>query len=58
MVWKVGLTVACVYEVAALWTPLPTITTLTHRTKNHSVGRIAVWAAMGAGVWHFYVEGD
>jgi hypothetical protein len=46
------------YETVALVTPLPTITALTHFFKDyHPVTRVAVWAAAGAAVWHFFVEG-
>lgn len=47
---------ACVYEIVALFTRLPTITALTHRAKRHPGLRIAVWTAAGAAVWHFFVE--
>ena len=47
----------CAYELLALYSHFPTITALTHRTKNSgTLGRLLVWAAMGGVVWHFFVE--
>jgi len=55
--WTTLLVIGCAYEIVAVVTPLPTITKLTHLAKNHSLAtRIIVWAAMGASVWHFFVE--
>lgn len=54
--WKAALAVGCVYEVCALYGPLPTITELIRKAQRHPALRVAVWAAAGGAVWHFYVE--
>jgi hypothetical protein len=44
-VWLVaGL---CGWELAALWSPLPTITAICHRLRVHKAGRLALWLALG-----------
>lgn len=49
--------VGCAYEIVALLSPLPTITNVVHRAKEHSLPtRALVWLGAGAAVWHFFVE--
>jgi hypothetical protein len=56
--WKILVAVGCGYEIIALYSPLPTITNLTHQAKDYHLStRVLVWAGMGAAVWHFFVEG-
>lgn len=43
----------CVYELIALNTPLPTITTIIKQIGKHPLGRIAVWGWCGFISWHF-----
>ena len=55
--WKALIASACAYEIVALYSDLPTITSLIHVAKDyHVTTRMLVWAAMGGAVWHFFVE--
>lgn len=49
-----ALLVGCVYEVAAILSPLPTITTLLRTTgKKHPLGKAVLWLWCGYVSWHF-----
>lgn len=52
---RIVVAIGCVYELAALWSPLPTITELVHRGRHHSVHRwrVVAWAFIGLSVMHF-----
>ena len=47
------LAAGCVYEIVALATPLPTITTVIKRLGKHRAGRVAVWLWVGYAADHF-----
>jgi threonine dehydrogenase-like Zn-dependent dehydrogenase len=49
----VALAAGCAYEIAALVTPLPTITTMIKRAGKHRAGRVAVWLWVGYVSEHF-----
>ena len=49
----VVLAAGCTYEIVALATSLPTITTVIKRAGKHRVGRAAVWLWVGYAADHF-----
>lgn len=54
-VFRTLLTIGCAYEIVALHSPLPTITELVHTANRSVLPRMAVWAAVGGAIWHFFV---
>lgn len=49
-VFRTALAIGCVYEIVALYTPLPTITHITQTALRHRFARFVAWAAAGAAI--------
>lgn len=50
---KVTVAVGCVYELCALWSPLPTISELLQRASRNRRTRVGVWLLCGFVAAHF-----
>jgi len=46
----------CIYELAALASPLPTITTIVARARRHPVGKVGAMLWVGLWAYHFLVD--
>jgi hypothetical protein len=57
--WRVLVVLgACVYETGAIVTGrYPTITAIWHRLREHKVGRLGLWLALGWLIEHLFGEG-
>ena len=51
--WAVIVTAGCSYEIAALWSRLPTISQLLVRASEHKALRVLAWLWVGAWADHF-----
>ena len=51
--WRAAVAAGCAYEIVALYSPLPTITTMAVRMRQHRLGRFVFWFLLGGAIEHF-----
>jgi hypothetical protein len=48
----------CAYEVIALTAGTPTISRISWKLREHKLGMVFIWGALGALAWHLLIDGD
>lgn len=51
--WRNAVAAGCIYEIVALFSPLPTITQMSVRLRTHRAGRFVFWFLLGGAIEHF-----